>query len=371
MHPSHAAGNYAFRCKDYAKAIEYYTKALEDDIGLTDTTTRSIINSNKYVMLVMPGGGTLSNKHSDVCGTSHRAAAWLKLGNFNAALDDAQRATQLDPRWVGLVMYRALCTCIVCFVHAFQNVFSMPFSGMGYACTLTCIFYHNTNVHTHYHHQQQYSNGKAWYRQACALAALDHTKEAHTAALHAAQHVPQPHADVDRLLHALTISDGKSATGGGKNETAVPASAQACVSSPNSNPKNTSNTDNTINSGATTTTITTPNPHLLQSLLPPLFQDSIFIPTPHGHQYNLMILLHGLGDTQQPFADLARSMMLPDTASLACGGPCVVPETGGRSWFAVEWVDEEEGDGCSVEVGHFFCVVGGGSGGCVCGYTCL
>ena len=54
-----------------------------------------------------------------------------------------------------------------------------------------------------------------------------------------------------------------------------------------------------------------------------------------GHDDNLIVLLHGRGDSERPFASLARAMKLPCTAALALRGPREVPFTdGGREWFA-------------------------------------
>lgn len=144
------------------------------------------------------------------------------------------------------------------------------------------------------------SNGKAWYRQALAYRALHQLQEAHAAAQQAAQCMPN--ATVLRLLQELTSNAGP---------------LPACPLDSN-------------------------------VILPPL--TGTYVPdSASNSNYNLLILLHGLGDNQEPFAQLARRMQLPDTACLALGGPEQVPETGGRAWFAVEWVDDDEG-GSSVQV---------------------
>ncbi|GFH07208.1 abhydrolase_2 domain-containing protein, partial [Haematococcus lacustris] len=60
-----------------------------------------------------------------------------------------------------------------------------------------------------------------------------------------------------------------------------------------------------------------------------------------GLDTNLLLLFHGLGDRHTPFAALDAKLALPQTASLALGGPLEVPESdGGRAWFVTH---EEEG----------------------------
>ncbi|KAF7792941.1 hypothetical protein EIP86_004044 [Pleurotus ostreatoroseus] len=44
-----------------------------------------------------------------------------------------------------------------------------------------------------------------------------------------------------------------------------------------------------------------------------------------GTDENLLILLHGLGDTQKPFARLGKSLKLPQTATLALRAPDLIP----------------------------------------------
>lgn len=143
-----------------------------------------------------------------------------------------------------------------------------------------------------------HSNGKAWYRQALAHQALRQPQAAIAAAQHAAQCMPN--ATVLALLQQL------------QSATALPACA-------------------------------------IDGRIFPSPLSFTYVPNSHSN-YNLLILLHGLGDTQQPFAQLARSMELPDTAAVAVGGPEQVAETGGRAWFAVEWVDDSQGD-LTVQVG--------------------
>lgn len=50
-----------------------------------------------------------------------------------------------------------------------------------------------------------------------------------------------------------------------------------------------------------------------------------YSPSDDGTDENLLILLHGLGDTNVPFARLGRSLKLPQTATLALRAPDLVP----------------------------------------------
>ena len=58
------------------------------------------------------------------------------------------------------------------------------------------------------------------------------------------------------------------------------------------------------------------------------YQDS-----PDGQNENLLILCHGLGDSDRPFHQLARQMRLPQTATLALRGPVEVPFGLGFAWY--------------------------------------
>ena len=59
-----------------------------------------------------------------------------------------------------------------------------------------------------------------------------------------------------------------------------------------------------------------------------------------GKDSNLLILLHGLGDTPQPYHQLGLRMKLPQTCMLALAGPLQIPLLdGGRAWF--ESFDDE------------------------------
>lgn len=50
--------------------------------------------------------------------------------------------------------------------------------------------------------------------------------------------------------------------------------------------------------------------------------------SPRQPATNLLLLLHGVGDTAAPFATMARTLQLPHTAALALQGPLLIPETG-------------------------------------------
>lgn len=58
-------------------------------------------------------------------------------------------------------------------------------------------------------------------------------------------------------------------------------------------------------------------------------------PSGDGVDTNLLILLHGRGDNEQPFAKLAKSLQLPQTATLAIRGPRTVPllDDHEREWW--------------------------------------
>ncbi|TDL25536.1 hypothetical protein BD410DRAFT_813314 [Rickenella mellea] len=50
-----------------------------------------------------------------------------------------------------------------------------------------------------------------------------------------------------------------------------------------------------------------------------------YFPSDDGTDENLLIILHGLGDTHVPFAKLGRQLKLPQTATLALQGPQQIP----------------------------------------------
>ncbi|CAO3681437.1 unnamed protein product [Rhizopus stolonifer] len=57
-------------------------------------------------------------------------------------------------------------------------------------------------------------------------------------------------------------------------------------------------------------------------------------PSQDGINHNLLILLHGLGDSKMPFAKLGQQLKLPQTATLAVQAPEAVPYMDGcYQWF--------------------------------------
>lgn len=60
-----------------------------------------------------------------------------------------------------------------------------------------------------------------------------------------------------------------------------------------------------------------------------------YSPSPDGIDTSLLLLLHGLGDSAAPFANLARSLSLPQTATLALNAPLRVPflEENNLQWW--------------------------------------
>ncbi|KAK9819687.1 hypothetical protein WJX72_001109 [[Myrmecia] bisecta] len=66
----------------------------------------------------------------------------------------------------------------------------------------------------------------------------------------------------------------------------------------------------------------------------------IYNPSIDGVDENLLILFHGLGDRPDPYGRLTKTMVLPQTASLAVAGPMEIPETGGGSAW-ITCYDEE------------------------------
>ncbi|RUS17369.1 Alpha/Beta hydrolase protein [Endogone sp. FLAS-F59071] len=59
-----------------------------------------------------------------------------------------------------------------------------------------------------------------------------------------------------------------------------------------------------------------------------------YTPSRDGVDLNLLILLHGLGDTEKPFAQLGEKLQLPQTATLAIRAPTPIPFLDdGFQWF--------------------------------------
>lgn len=67
---------------------------------------------------------------------------------------------------------------------------------------------------------------------------------------------------------------------------------------------------------------------------PPSIHLTITLPPPASPQLtNVLILLHGLGDTSAPFTYLARQLALPETTCLSLQAPTPLPfEIGGFHW---------------------------------------
>ena len=58
-----------------------------------------------------------------------------------------------------------------------------------------------------------------------------------------------------------------------------------------------------------------------------------FQTSPDGVNENLLVLCHGLGDSDRPFHQLALQMRLPQTATVALQGPIEVPFGLGFAWY--------------------------------------
>jgi len=68
-----------------------------------------------------------------------------------------------------------------------------------------------------------------------------------------------------------------------------------------------------------------PIPPVKQAPTPLKSLKHIYQPSDDGSDENLLILLHGLGDTNVPFSKLGRQLHLPQTATLAVRAPEKVP----------------------------------------------
>ena len=56
-------------------------------------------------------------------------------------------------------------------------------------------------------------------------------------------------------------------------------------------------------------------------------------PAPSSHPTNLLILLHGLGDTSAPFTNLGKQLALPETTCISLQAPTPLPfDLGGFHW---------------------------------------
>ncbi|KAI9803901.1 MAG: hypothetical protein M1825_001781 [Sarcosagium campestre] len=70
------------------------------------------------------------------------------------------------------------------------------------------------------------------------------------------------------------------------------------------------------------------------------------IPPPHSQKpTNVLVLLHGLGDTKESFARLAENLAIPETACIALQGPTPLPfDLGGFHWGDDVIFDQVTGD---------------------------
>ncbi|PRP83676.1 hypothetical protein PROFUN_03831 [Planoprotostelium fungivorum] len=58
---------------------------------------------------------------------------------------------------------------------------------------------------------------------------------------------------------------------------------------------------------------------------PPGWRNFVYKPSPDGVDENLLILFHGMGDSEVPYAKFAQQLNLPQTATLALRAPLSVP----------------------------------------------
>jgi predicted esterase len=74
------------------------------------------------------------------------------------------------------------------------------------------------------------------------------------------------------------------------------------------------------------------------------------IPPSSGHPLNVLILLHGLGDTNKSFAQLGKNLNLPETVCVSIQGPNPIPpiftgsDTPAFHWGDDVLVDEAKGE---------------------------
>lgn len=66
---------------------------------------------------------------------------------------------------------------------------------------------------------------------------------------------------------------------------------------------------------------------------PSLLRVFSYVPSPDGLNENLLILLHGLGDTHKNYESLGRTMAVPQTCCLALRAPLDLPFELGYGWF--------------------------------------
>jgi len=84
-------GNEAFGTGEYAQAILWYTRAIDESVGLSGTLVDDEENEKKEE--------TNFFKDRSIC-YANRSACFLKLGHFEKALDDAVFCTEINPEYI-------------------------------------------------------------------------------------------------------------------------------------------------------------------------------------------------------------------------------------------------------------------------------
>ena len=92
-----------------------------------------------------------------------------------------------------------------------------------------------------------------------------------------------------------------------------------------------------VHASATTPTsaVSRVKPPITVRCLPaPLHEGFQYLPSPDGTDANLLVLLHGSGDSATGFSQLAKALRLPQTAALILNGFHAMPlDLPGRTWF--------------------------------------
>lgn len=96
-------------------------------------------------------------------------------------------------------------------------------------------------------------------------------------------------------------------------------------------------------------------PRMLLPVAPAMFKagaiaDLRFQHSEDGVDENLLVLLHGLGDSAAGFARFGAGMELPQTSVLSLSGPQTVPVVGGHAWFTA--IDRESFEPLSLSHPH-------------------
>ena len=71
------------------------------------------------------------------------------------------------------------------------------------------------------------------------------------------------------------------------------------------------------------------------------FPGSVYVPSPDGHDNNVLIMFHGLGDAPDNFCKLAKKMALPQTAALCLQAPTDLPMDLGGCWFSCNFAPDD------------------------------